>query len=161
MRARACKSGIQQWQQERRGAEQTVPENALDVFHTTQEAQRVLRQHWQRVERLWEEAEAAETTARRAGRQGQDRRGPASRVRRAWERARAALGAYERGEAGWTRARPALAVFRPDGGLNDRPWAHQQITAALPLLEGRDWSKVRGFLEARESLTFVDRMHRQ
>ena len=133
----------------------------MDVFHTTQEAQRVLRQHWHRVERLWEEAEAAEAAARRAGQQGQDRRGPAARARRAWERAIAAFGAYERGEAGWTRARPALAVFRPDGRLNDREWARQQIAAALPLLGGRDWSKVRGFLETPESLTFLDRLHRQ
>jgi len=76
-------SGIAQLQQERRVAGQTVPENGLDVFHTTQEAQRVLRQHWHRVERLWEEAEAAEAHARRAGQQGQDRRGPAARARRA------------------------------------------------------------------------------
>jgi hypothetical protein len=71
------------------------------------------------------------------------------------------LAVYERGEAGWTVARVALAVFRPDGHLNDRPWAQQQITAALPLLGGRDWSKVRGFLEAPESLMFLDRLHRQ
>ncbi len=154
-------SGIAQLQQERRGADQTVPENGLDVFHTTREAQRVLRQQWHRVERLWEEAEAAEAVARRAGQQGQDRRGPAARVRRAWARAVAAFGAYERGEAGWTRARVALAVFRPAGRLNDRQWARQQIATALPLLGGRDWSKVRGFLAAAASLTFWDRLHRQ
>src|SRR4051795_1558324 len=140
---KGLQSGITQLQQERRVAGQTVPENGLDVFHTTQEAQRVLRQHWQRVERLWEEAEAAEAAARHAGQQGQDRRGPAARVRRAWERAIAAFRAYERCEAGWARARPALAVFRPNGHLNDRPWAQQQIAAALPQLCGRDWSKVR------------------
>jgi hypothetical protein len=153
--------GIAHCNSERRVAGQTVPENGLDVFHTTQEAQRVLRQHWQRVERLWEAAEAAEAVARHAGQQGQDRRGPAARVRRAWERAVAAFEAYERGEAGWAQARPALAVFRPDGRLNDRPWAQQQIAAALPELCGRDWAKVRGFLAAAESLTFLDRLHRQ
>jgi hypothetical protein len=158
---KGLQSGIEKWQQERRVAEQTVPENGLDVFHTTQEAQRVLRQHWHRVERLWEEAEAAAAADRHAGQQGQDRRGPAARVRRAWERVIAAFRAYERGEAGWIGARPALAVFRPDGHLNDRGWAQQQITAALPLLGGRDWSKVRGFLEAPESLMFLDRLHRQ
>jgi hypothetical protein len=158
---RGLQSGIEKWQQERRVAEQTVPENGLDVFHTTQEAQRVLRQHWHRVERLWEEAEAAEAAARRAGQQGQDRRGPAARVRRVWERAIAAFQAYERGEASWALARPALAVFRPGGQLNDREWAQQQITAALLLLGGRDWSKVRGFLETPESLRFLDRLHRQ
>jgi hypothetical protein len=113
------------------------------------------------VERLWEEAEAAEAASRRAGQQGQDRRGPAARVRRAWVRVTAAFEAYERGAAGWTQARGALAVFRPDGHLNDRQWACPQIAAALPLLGGRDWSKVRGFLEAPESLTFLDRLHRQ
>lgn len=158
---KGLQSGIAHLQQERRAADQTVPENGLDVFHTTQEAQRVLRQQWQRVERLWEEAEAAEAHARRAGQQGQDGRGPASTARAAWKRASTAFGAYERGEAGWTLARPALAVFRPAGGLNDRVWARQQIAAALPRLAGRDWSKVRGFLEASASLTFLDRLHRQ
>jgi hypothetical protein len=52
-------------------------------------------------------------------------------------------------------------VFRPDGRLNDRGGARQQIAAALPLLTGRDWSQVRGFLEANASLTFLDRLHRQ
>lgn len=154
-------SGIAQLQQERRAADQTVPENGLDVFHTTQEAQRVLRQQWQRVERLWEAAEAAEAQMHRAGLQGQDRRGSAVRARAAWQRTIAAFGADERGEAGWTRARSALAVFRPDGRLNDRQGAQEQIAAALPLLGGRDWSKVRGFLEARASRTFLDRLHRQ
>jgi hypothetical protein len=158
---KGLQSGIAQLQQERRVADQTVPENGLDVFHTIQEAQRVLHQQWQRVERLWEEAEAAGAHARRATEQGQDGRGPAARVRVAWKRASTAFGAYERGEAGWTLARPALAVFRPDGCLNDREWARQQIAAAWPLLAGRDWSKVRGFLEASASLTFLDRLHRQ
>ena len=55
----------------------------------------------------------------------------------------------------------ALAVFRPEGHLNDRAWAEQQIALALPLLSGREWSKVRGFLQAQETLTFLDRLHRQ
>lgn len=158
---KGLQNGIALLQQERRAAEQTVPENGLDVFHTTQEAQRVLRQQWQRVEQLWEAAEAAGAQTHRAGQQGQDRRGPAARARRAWDRASAALRAYERGEAGWRQARAALAVFGPEGRLNDRAWARQQIAAAVPLLEGRDWSKVRGFLEAAESQTFLERLHRQ
>ena len=32
---------------------------------------------------------------------------------------------------------------------------------ASPLLCGRDWAKVRGFLEAVESQTFLDRLHRK
>jgi hypothetical protein len=52
-------------------------------------------------------------------------------------------------------------VFRPEGHLNDRAWAERQIATALPLLSGRAWSKVRGFLQAPEALTFLDRLHRQ
>jgi hypothetical protein len=153
--------GIAHLQAERRAAGQAVPEAGLDVFHTTQEARRVLRQQWQRVERLWEAGEAAQAHVHRAGQQGQDRRGPAAGARRAWDRAIGAFRAYERGEAGWTHARAALVVFGPGGRLNDRAEARRRIAAALPLLCGRDWSKVRGFLEAAESLTFLERLHRQ
>ena len=45
--------------------------------------------------------------------------------------------------------------------MNDRAWAEQQIARALPMLSGREWSKVRGFLQAKETLTFLDRLHRQ
>jgi hypothetical protein len=158
---KGLQSGIVLLQQDRRAAGQAVPENALDVFHTTQEAQRVLRRQWQHVERLWEAAEVAEARSHRAGQRGQDRRGPAAHARRAWGRAVAAFRVYEQGQAGWRRARAALAVFRPDGRLNDRLWAREQIAMASPLLPGRDWAKVQGLLEAAESQTFLDRLHRQ
>jgi len=82
-------------------------------------------------------------------------------VSSAWKKAEAAFQQYERGEAGWKLAHGALSVFRREGHLNDRAWAEQQIALALPLLSGRRWSKVRGFLQARETLTFLDRLHRQ
>ena len=31
----------------------------------------------------------------------------------------------------------------------------------MPVLSGREWSKVRGFLQAEATLTFLDRWHRQ
>ena len=52
-------------------------------------------------------------------------------------------------------------MFRPEGQLNDRAWAEQQIALAVPVLSGREWSKVRGFLQTKETLTFLDRLHRQ
>ena len=52
-------------------------------------------------------------------------------------------------------------MFGPDGRLNDRVWAQQQIASVLPHLCGRHWSKVRGFLQAEPTLTFLDRLHRQ
>lgn len=116
---KGLQNGIALLQQERRAVEETVPENGLDVFHTTQEAQRVLRAQWQRVERLWEQAETAEAAARHAGQQGQDGRGPAARLRAAWQRAVAAFQAYERGAAGWNPG-PARARGVSAGGPPQR-----------------------------------------
>src|SRR5512135_195614 len=52
-------AGITLMQQQRRDREQTPLENGWDVFHTAQEPRRVLRLTWNRVERLWEQAEVA------------------------------------------------------------------------------------------------------
>jgi hypothetical protein len=155
-------AGIAAVQQERQETGQPSLENGLDVFHTTDEARRVLRLSWNRVERLWEQAEiASRRRVEQSRRQGEDARGAAVAARQAWKRTEAAFAHYERSEAGWKRAHDALSVFRPEGQLNDRAWAEQQIALALPLLSGREWSKVRNFLQTQETLTFLDRLHRQ
>jgi len=154
-------AGITAVQQERQETAKPALENGLDVFHTTHEARRVLRQSWSQVERLWEQAEAADRRVEQDKRQGQDARGVAVAARHAWKKAVAAFEQYERSEAGWKIAHGALSVFGPEGHLNDRARAERQIATALPLLSGRAWSKVRGFLQVRETLTFLDRLHRQ
>ncbi len=154
-------AGIARVQQERHETGRASLENGLDVFHTTQEARRVLRQSWNQVERCWEQAEAAANRVERAQQQGQDARGVAVAARSAWNKAEVAFRQYERSEAGWKIAHGALAVFRPDGRLNDRAWAQEQIALALPVLSDREWSKVRGFLQTEATLTFLDRLHRQ
>ena len=78
--------------------------------------------------------------------------GPGERGESAWKQAEAAFAEYERSEAGWKIAHGALAVFGPEGRLNDRTWASQQIALALPLLSGREWSKVRGLAPGRGGL---------
>ncbi len=153
--------GIATVQHERHEEGKPALENGLDVFHTTQEARRVLRQSWSQVERCWEQAEAATRRVEQAQQQGQDARGVAVAARAAWTKAETAFQQYEQSEGGWTIAHAALQVFRPDGQLNDRPWARQQITLALPQLSGREWSKVRGFLQTEATWTFLDRLHRQ
>jgi len=120
-----------------------------------------LRLIWNRVERLWEQAEAASRRVKESQRRGKDARGSASVARLAWKQAEAAFAEYERSEAGWKIAHGALAVFRPEGRLNDQTWASQRIALALPLLPGPEWSKVRGLLQAEGALTFLDRLHRQ
>ena len=153
--------GIATVPQERHEDGKPALENGLEVFPTTQEARRVLRQRWSQGERCWEQAEAATRRVEQARRQGQDARGVAVAARGVWKKAEAAFQKYERSEAGWRMAHGALSVFRPEGHLNDRAWAEHQIAWALPLLSGREWSKVRGFLQAKETLTFLDRLHRQ
>jgi hypothetical protein len=152
-------AGIDQLQEHRLQTAGAPLEKGLDVFHTKQEAQRVLRVLWSRVERTWEQAESASRAVEEAHRQGRDTRGLAQRARAAWKKAAAAFQRYEQGEAAWNRAEPALSLFRPDGQLNDRMWAEEQVAAALPGFSGCDWSKVRGFLQAPESFTFLDRLH--
>jgi hypothetical protein len=154
-------AGISQMQQHRRETEQVPLEKGLDVFHTKQEAQRVLRTLWNRVERLWEQAEAATRAVEKAQRLGRDSRGLTTAARGAWNRASITFHEYEKEEAGWKQAELALSVFRPDGQLNDRSWAQGQVALALLQLSSQEWSKVRGFLQTDESFTFLDRLHGQ
>jgi hypothetical protein len=113
------------------------------------------------MEHLWEQAEIADRRVEQSQRQGQDARGVAAAARCAWNKVEAAFAEHERSETGWKMAHGALSVFGPEGQLNDRAGAEQQIALALPLLSGREWSKVRNFLQTRESLTFLDRLHRE
>jgi hypothetical protein len=152
-------AGIDQIRQHRLQTDGVPLEKGLDVFHTKQEAHRVLKVLWSRAERTWEQAEAASRARDEARRQGRDARGPAPRARAAWKKAETAFRRYEQGEAAWKCAEPALSLFRPDGQLNDRSWAQEQLAAALPGLSGSDWSKVRGLLQVPESFTFLDRLH--
>jgi hypothetical protein len=158
---RGLQAGIAQLQDHRRQTEDVSVEKGLDVFHTKQEAQRVLRTLWKRVERLWEQAELADRPVALAQRQGRDSRGLARKAGRAWQKAEAAFRRYEEAKAAWTRAEQVLNQFRPDGQLNDRSWAEAEIAAALPGLSDPEWSKTRGYLQAEEAFTFLDRLHAQ
>jgi hypothetical protein len=154
-------AGISQMQQHRRETKQAPLKKGLDAFHTKQEAQRVLRTLWNLVVRLWEQAEAATREVEKSQRQGHDSRGSTTAARGAWNRASIAFNDYDKEEAGWKQAELALSVFRPDGQLNDRSWAQGQVALALPQLSRQEWSKVRGFIQAEESFTFLDRLHDQ
>src|SRR5262245_7560229 len=84
-------AGIAQMQAHRLQTQAVPLEKGLDAFHTKQEARRVLGQLWNRVERTWEQAEAADRGVAQAHRQGQDARGPARRARVAWRKVEAAF----------------------------------------------------------------------
>jgi hypothetical protein len=155
------KAGIVRMQKLRGETNEVPLEKGLDVFHTKREAHRALRIIWTRVERAWERAEAAGRALKQARWQGRSERKLTQQVHEAWTKAFDAFKLYEKREAVWKRAEPALDVFRPDGQLNDRAWAQEQVTWALSRLPGSEWSKVRGLLQSKESFTFLDRLHDQ
>jgi hypothetical protein len=136
-------------------------EVSLDVFHTKQEAQRVLRKLWNRVESRWARAEEADCRVQHAWRHGGDRRGFGGAAARAWKKVERLMERHDRAARAWERIAAALELFRPDGRLNDRAWATGEITAAVKELAGPEWGKVRRTLADRRTLTFLDRMQRQ
>jgi hypothetical protein len=157
-------AGIAQAQRERRDAGLPVLEGGLDVFHTAKEAHLVLARLWSRVERSWENAEAADRKvgqAERTGREDQQGRRWLECAEAVWSTAESAFREFEAAEAGWRLIWSALQVVRPDGYLNDRKWATERVESASALLPGPEWSKVRGLLSTPPAWTFLDRMHRQ
>jgi hypothetical protein len=159
---RGLQRGLVDFQAQRQAAGNSTPlEVSLDVFHTKQEGQRVLRKLWNHVESRWTEAEAADRQVERVWRRDGDRRGFGSAAARAWRKAEQWMERYDRVERAWKRTEAALELFRPDGRLNDRTWAAGEIAATVKDLDGAEWGKVRRALADRRSLTFLDRMHRQ
>jgi hypothetical protein len=158
--AKGIAAGVQAVVSARSESGSEVPlEHGLDVFHTNQEARRVLTGPWRRAEAAWEEAEAADTEVAEAKRKGEDARGAAQQARCAWDKAKPLLAEVDHQESAWQRARAALAVFRPDGTLNERAGAEAEIEAALRELRGPEWKKVRNFLKDPRALKFLDRLH--
>ncbi len=159
---RGLQRGLVDFQKQRNNAGNSTPlEVSLDVFHTKQEAQRVLRKLWNRVESRWARAEEADRQVERAWRHGDDRRGFGGVAARAWKKVERLMERYDRTERAWKRIEAAFELFRPDGRLNDRAWAAGEIAAAMKELDGAEWSKLRRALADRRSLTFLDRMCRQ
>jgi hypothetical protein len=135
-------------------------DSGLDLFHTKQEAQRVLRVLWAPVEQAWLRAEKADQVL--AAKRWHGHKLPAQRAaqaaNRAWRKAEKLFRGYERQEAAWRRLASAFELYRPDGQLNERAWAEAEIAQALLELTGPAWSKVRNFVQDSRSLTFLDRM---
>jgi hypothetical protein len=157
-------AGLAKVQQQRSNTPDGRPlEVGLDLFHTKQEAQRVLRVLWAPMEQVWLKAEKASAVL--AAKRWHGPKLPARRAAhaagRAWRKAEKAFRSYERHEAAWRRLETAFELYRPDGQLNERAWAQAQIDVAVQELPGPLWSKVRNFVLDPRSLTFLDRMHRR
>lgn len=155
------RAGVEQLQHERQQSGGPALAMNLDVFHTKQEATRVLGQKWQQAEAVWDKAVAKEGAVEQLRRRGQNSSRHNRGVRSAWDKARACFERVDRQEKAWQQAAAALEVFGPDGRLNDRVRAEAQIAKVLPELTDGAWAKTRRCLQDRRSLTFLDRLHEQ
>jgi hypothetical protein len=144
--------------------EQTTREqvqSGLDVFHTERERQRVVSRRWAGAAKRLETASKADEQVAQAQRHGIDARAAAGRARQAWNQAERVFDHAEQAAQALARIKAALALRRPDGQLNDRAWAQQQITDTIGELEGDEWGKVRRLLGDVRTLTHLDWMHEQ
>jgi hypothetical protein len=134
----------------------------LDLFHIAQAARIPLRTRWRRVEKafkVYEKAKAKLAKAKEERHQAVG--GRTRRVTATWAEVERYWSWYEQVEKGWQRARGAFELFRPDGQLNDRAWAEQEIKAACLVLVGPAWRKVRKMLNDRRTLAFLDRTQQE
>jgi hypothetical protein len=131
----------------------------LDAFHTLYELQKVLARYWKRAEPLLEAACKADREVDKVKRQGRDVRGASARARAAWRRAEQAFDRAVLAEQACEQVRAALALFRPDGELNERVWAQQQIDDALLILSAQEWDKARRLLHDPRTLSHLDGLH--
>jgi hypothetical protein len=155
--------------QRRQAAEQRPPgpkakplHVRLDLFHIRQDGAKAQRQEWSCAQALWEEAEKVERAKGRFDRRGKDKRHfNQGKVDKAWAKATAAFEEACRKDRAWERAVAALKVWRPDGQLNDRQWAEQELQAAAAELTGARWAKVRRQLLDERALTFLERLDQE
>jgi len=152
-------AGVAAFDSQRRQQGQAPLWDGLDLFHTEQEAQRLLGRIWRGVETLWHRAEGLEARVAAGKGPGRDTRGLQAKARCAWRQAFACFARYEHWEGVWRRGRAALEVFRPDGALNDRAWAERELLAVRRELRAGYWRKLRAYLQDRRLLAFLDRLH--
>ena len=131
----------------------------LDVFHTQRELQRVGHGKWKRAERPLATATEADHKVAQSKQHGRDARGVAQPARRAWHKAERYFDEAVQTEGVVRRVAMALAVLRPDGKLNNRAWAPEQLHEATKLLVGPEWGKVRRLLSDERTLYSLDGLH--
>jgi hypothetical protein len=155
------RAGVEQLQGERQQSGGPALALNLDVFHTKQEANRIVRQQWQQAEAVWDKAVAKEHEVEHLRQRGQNTSQHNRGLSSAWDKARAWFERVDGQEKAWQQAAEALELFWPDGRLNDRASAEARIAAVVPELTDAQWAKTCRVLQDRRSLTFLDRLHEQ
>jgi len=123
--------------------------------------QRLVSRRWAGAEKRLDAASQTDQQVARAKRRGIDARAAAGRARAAWRKAERAFGEAVQAAAALEWIKAAFALFRPDGQLNDRAWAQQQIMEAMDALVGEEWGKVRRLWHDPRTLNHGDWLHVQ
>src|SRR5215475_4992742 len=131
-------------------------QSGLDVFHTAREMQRIVSRRWASAVKGLETASQADEQVAKAKQRGIDACGAAGRSRQAWRQAESVFDQAVAAEAALNRIKAALAWWRPDGQLNDRTWAQQQIRDTISEMGGEEWGKVRRLLQDPRTLNHLD-----
>jgi hypothetical protein len=84
----------------------------------------------------------------------------AQQARRAWQKAERCFDEAVQTAGVVLRVERALAVFRPDGGLNDRQWAQGQLREATKPLVGPEWGKVRRVRSDERTWPYLAWLHK-
>jgi hypothetical protein len=113
------------------------------------------------AKRAWAAAEAAEAQLRRRRRHGQPLTGISNRVRVRWPQASQALELWSQRAQTWQEVKAALTVFTPEGELNTRARAEALLAEALPRLPDAAFATSKRLLQQRQTLTFMDEIHRK
>ncbi len=133
----------------------------LDIFHTEREMQRVVSRRWAGAAKRLETASKADEQVAQVKRHGIDARAAAGRARQAWHQAERVFDQAVAAETAMNRIKAAVALWRPDGHLNDRAWAQQQIAETISELGAEEWGKVRRLLQDSRTLNPLDWMQEQ
>ena len=154
--------GVARLNAARRAAGQPAVADQDDHYHALHWGSRALREVKRQALKALAQAEAAQQPLDSARRRGQSVHG--SQVRAAQRRWQQAEQAWDRWVAQawvWEQLRAALRLFTPEGVLNTRAHAAAEVRAALELLDGPEWERLRSWLASPQVFTYLDGVQEQ
>ena len=154
--------GVERLNRQRRAAGRPPVADQDDHFHALRWGGQALRQVKRLALRALAKAEATQGAVDRRRRQTGGVAGwLAQAAQRHWARAEAAWDRWAAQAWVWGQLRAALRLWTPQGTLNTRARARAEVQAALDLLTGPEWRRLRTWLASPQVFTFLDRAAEQ
>ena len=155
------RKGLERVNDERQQAGRSPIRAQRDHFHGLQRGRRAVRTARQQAAQALGPAERAQSAYDQAGRAGVPRSAMQGRqLNQAWAKAEQAFDRWSAQEQALTRLRLGLRLFTPEGDLNTRARAEDEVRQALAGQAGSDWARARRLL-GPEAFTFLDRVQEQ